>query len=280
MKKYKGFLLMMLCAVLLACAAQAASEFVRAPTKRGFMEADKLAKQYGVELTKGVPLYTPKSPQPLNAYMVTHPECEVGINRSGRYKVSEKGLVPSITDELKEWMVEIEEQSQGLIRFVGSPDNADILIVAKQSYFFHGNYRGGGITSKGYGCSVRLEAVRLTASVKSAVLSMKNTPGKKVSTYSSSEFWMLPPELEETKEFRNFVKTMLGWYGYGAAKGSKGAGVTALKTALVARGLLSEATGAFNAKTKEAIMQLQKMKGLDVTGKVDGKTLLALYYDK
>ncbi len=274
-------LALLLCAVLLAGAAQAAGDFTRTPAKKAYMQAEKLAEQYGIKLTDGLPLYAPKSPQPLNAYMVTHPECEVGINRDGMYKVSEKGLVSSITKYLTEWMGEIEKQSEGAIRFVASPDDADILVVAKQSYFFHGNYQGGGRTVKGYGCRIQLQAQRLTAPGQNTALDMKKTPERTVSTSGGSKFWKHPPELEGTKELQQFVQGILGWYGYGAAQGGKADSVEAVQQALISRGLLEDReSGAFDTPTAEAVKRLQEMKGLETTGKLDEKTLIALYYDE
>lgn len=274
-------LALLLCAVLFVCAGQAADGFTRVPAKKAYMQAEKLAEQYGIKLTDGLPLYAPKSPQPLNAYMVTHPECEVGINRDGMYKVSEKGLVSSITKYLKEWMGEIEKQSEGAIRFVASPDNADILVVAKQSYFFHGNYRGGGRTVKGYGCRVQLQAKRLTVPGQNTALNMKKTPGQRESISGGSKFWKHPPELEGTKELQKFVQDILGWYGYGAVQGGKADSVGAVQQALISRGLLEGGeSGSFDTPTVEAVKRLQEMKGLETTGKLDEKTLIALYYDE
>lgn len=277
---YRFCLALFLCAALLACTVQAAPGLTRVPARQtGYMQAEDLVKQYGIKLTDGLPLYAPKSPQPMNAYMVTHPECEVGINQDGMYKVSEKGLVRSITKYLKEWMGAIEKESQGAIRFVESPGNADILIVAKQSYFFHGNYRGGGRVSKGYGCRISLEAHRLTVSGQNAVLNMKRTPGQRETISGGSEFWKFPPEISETRELQQFVRKILGWYGYGAQQDGKG--VKAVQQALISRGLLEgAASGTFDTQTVKAIKQLQDMKGLEVTGKVDIETLTALYYDE
>lgn len=273
-------LVLLFCAMLFVYAGQAATDFTRVPAKKAYMQAEKLAERYGIELTAdGLPLYTPKCPQPLNAYLVTHPACEVGINRDGMYKVSEKGLVSSITKYLKEWMGEIEKQSEGAIRFVENPDDADILVVAKQSYFFHGNYRGGRRTVKGYGCRVQLQAQRLTVPGQNTVLDKKKTPGRTERTSGGSMFWKSPPELKGTKQLQQFVQTMLGWYGYGAAQGN--GDVKAVQQALISRGLLeSKASGTFDAQTKDAVVRLQEMKGLDATGNVDEKTLIALYYDE
>lgn len=176
-------------------------------------------------------------------------------------------------------MREIEKQSGGAIRFVASPDDADILVVAKQSYFFHGNYRGGGRTAEGYGCRVRLQAQRLTVPGQNAALDMKKTPGRTESISGGSKFWKHPPKLKGTKPLRQFVQTMLGWYGYDAAQGN--GDVKAVQQALMRRGLLQgEASGTFDQATKDAIVRLQEMKGLDATGNVDEKTLIALYYDE
>lgn len=254
----------------------------RAKPGMGFMQADDLAEQYDAKRFNDMPLYMPKSPQPLNAYLATHPDCEVGINKDGMYQVSEKGL-SAIAAYLKEWMGEIREQSRGAIQFVENPDEADILIVARQSYFFHANYRVLGAIAKGYGCRVLLQAKRLTAGEKSpaAVLDLSNVPGDRVSLSGTGDFWMRPPKLKGTDELSQFVNEILIWYGLGAHAAQSEEGAAAVQQALIKRGLLSgKPSGVFDAQTKEAVMQLQALKGLAVTGEVDEKTLIALYYDE
>lgn len=247
---------------------------------RGYMQAEDLAKQYGISLSEsGVPMYTPKSPQPLNAYMVTHPECEVGINKDGMYMVSEKGLVNSITKYLTEWMGEIEEQSQGAIRFVENPDDADIIIVAKQSYFFHADYTGPGIFASGYGSKVTLKAKQLTADRNLASLEMKRTPAQTESVSGSGRFWKYPPELKDSTDLKEFVNEILSWYGYGVMPENQDFRVKALQQTLVQRGLLEQVSGTFDVQTIQAVKQLQASKEMEVTGEVDPLTLIALYYD-
>ena len=69
--------------------------------KPGLNTTQLLAEQYGLEAIE-LFLYTPADPQPLNAYLVTGLDCEVGINKDGMYPVSEKGLVNDITKYLQE----------------------------------------------------------------------------------------------------------------------------------------------------------------------------------
>ena len=122
----------------------------------GYDTAQHLAERYGVELTDGMPVYAPAHPQPLNAYMVTHAECDVGINGDDMYKVSEKGLVDSITEYLEEWIGEIEEASGRTIRFVEDPDSADVLISACQTYKFYATYGQGTYRCSAYSSTVTL----------------------------------------------------------------------------------------------------------------------------
>ena len=128
----------------------------------GFLRAETLAENLGIEMTNGIPLYTPANGQPLNVYMAADPDCEIGIDGDGIYKVSEKGFTPTfvgidalqgmvpsgkmMTDYMGEWRDAIEAESGNIIEFVNDPNLADVLIMVKMTYPLHGMY------SIGWGC--------------------------------------------------------------------------------------------------------------------------------
>ena len=246
--------------------------------------AASLAKTYGVKLKKGVPLYTPKSAQPLNAYLVTHNDCQVGIDGDGMYKVNEKGLAGDFEEDLSTWAQAIEEESDYIIRFVEKPDDADILVSACQTFRYVGKYKEQGSNNKAkvYSNTLNLEAYLLSNPSRSTSMSVTNKPGKTVSaSVGTTTIWMLAPEVKETKKLSNFVDSILKWYGLGAKKGSASKLVKPVQTALAQRGYLtSKIDGKFGAKTETALKLLQKDYGLKETGKVDRATLLALYYNQ
>lgn len=217
----KKLLPIALCFLLALCGLTAHGE-QNAPTtnvqyvkngKYAYAQSEYLLEKYDITLTDGLPIYTPASPQPLKAFLATHKDCEVGINHDGMYKVKDKGLVKSITKYLEEWQKEITAQSSGAIQFVENPDDADILIVACQSYEFYGKYRGGGVTSSGYSCRIVLEARKLTAPYASATLNQIRKPSSTESTSGGAKFWKYPPEIENTPALETFVSEILAWYG-------------------------------------------------------------------
>ena len=247
---------------------------------RGYEQAEVLAEKYGIPLTDGRPLYAPARPQPMNAYMVTHPDCRVGIDLDDMYPVSQTGLIPEITEYLERWMDDIEAQSGGLIRFVADPNDADVLVVALQSYRVYGEYSGGGLSATGYSCSVTLTAVQLSDPENSFSVTETSKPGDTVSLLGGERFWKTPPDLADTEELAALTDAVLGWYGLGAKKGSRGAGVKRLQQSLIDRGFLKDrADGDFGGKTEAAVKALQEYRGLEPTGEVDRDTLRAVYYD-
>lgn len=284
--RFLGLLLVLGLLCSLASGIAESSAVVPGPARdtastTGYMQAQDLAKKMGVSLQNGIAFYTPADPQPMNAYMITHEDCQVGINKDGMYKVSEKGLVSSITKYLKEWMGEITEQSKGAIRFVSDPARADILISVKQTYSFYGTYRGSGRTSSGYSCKIQFDAYQLTDTANHAVLSATKTPGQRETTGGGAKFWKLPPELKDTDKLAAFVKEILGWYGFGAMTNGPKDAAFAVRRALIDRGLLSKnAGGAFDTRMKNAVEKLQAEYGLKQTGTVEEMTLIALYYDR
>jgi peptidoglycan hydrolase-like protein with peptidoglycan-binding domain len=72
----------------------------------------------------------------------------------------------------------------------------------------------------------------------------------------------------------------MGWYGYGARKGSKGASVKRIQQCLIDRGFLGGgADGSFGPKTETAVNALQAACGLVETGFVDARTLTEIYFN-
>ena len=283
MKHLRIFALALAAALLLAGAGLGEAAFgpglIRTAAGRGCEQAAALAEKYGVALTDDRPLYVPARPQPMNAFMVTHPDCQVGIDGDGMYLVREKGLIPEITGYLERWMGDIEAASGGAIRFVADPDDADVLIVAKQSYDFYGEYAGSGLTAQGYACTVGLTAVQLTHPENRYGVTETRRPEDTVSLRSDAPFWKTPPELSGTDKLDMLVENILGWYGLGARNGSKGDGVRALQQALIDRGFLNDrADGQFGPKSEAALKLLQERCGLEQSGAADVQTLVAAYY--
>ena len=253
----------------------------RAAAGRGYAQASDLDARYGVPVSDGVTLYAPDDPQPMNAYMVTAPACQVGIDRDDMYSVSEKGLIPEIAGYLAEWMGEIEAASGGLIRFVDDPDEADVLVTACQSYKYYGQYSGAGLDAESYSCTVAIEARQLSNPARKCGFSRTRKPEDTVTLRGGGRFWKTPPELENTDELAAFAGQIAGWYGFGAQKGSRGDGVARLQQALVDRGYLDDAAdGDFGPRTEAALMRLQADYGLEQTGVADIRTTLAAYYDR
>lgn len=265
----------------------------------GFLRAETLAENLGIEMTNGIPLYTPANGQPLNVYMAADPDCEIGIDGDGIYKVSEKGFTPTfvgidalqgmvpsgkmMTDYMGEWRDDIEAESGNIIEFVNDPNLADVLIMVKMTYPLHGMYSigWGSPNIEGYACKVQMTAYKLSNPDQQISISRANTPADEERISSSSKFWKYPPEFEDTEELTNLVDTILGWYGAGAQEGSNGEGVRAAQQSLIDRHFLEgSADGSFGPATAEAVRKLQEYSGLEQTGIIDDQTLLAIYFDQ
>ena len=284
MKRKTIFLLALAALLTLSVAVQAdvtaGQGLDRVEAAKGYEQAEVLAARLDVGLTDGVPLYTPTHAQPLNAYMVVDPQCEVGIDRDDMYPVSEKGLIPEITDCLDRWIDDIQQASAGAIRFVADPNDADILVSARQSFKRYGEYSGGGMSAEGYACTVTLTGRQLSDTDNTASLVLTNAPQNTVTLRGNGRFWKTAPQLTGTDKLDAFVKTVMGWYGYGARKGSKGASVKRIQQCLIDRGFLGGgADGSFGPKTETAVNALQAAFGLVETGFVDARTLTEIYFN-
>ena len=235
-------ILLLLSLLPLAALGESESRFApgleRGPAYTGYAKYSDFSKKHSIASIAD-PRYTPELAKPLNAYIITHPSCMVGINRSGMYKVEDKGLVNDITKYLNEWANEITEASQGAIRFTSFPDQVDILLVADQRFVYKGQYRGGGKVVKGHTCKITLTAYRLTNDAQSYSITKSNVPGKSVSINGSGDFWMYPPEFKDSKELKSLVQNIMGWYGYDTAQGKNGPGVESARKALIDRGYLT-----------------------------------------
>ena len=277
-------ILLLLSLLPLAALGESESRFApgleRGPAYTGYARYSDFSKKHSIASIAD-PRYTPELAKPLNAYIITHPSCMVGINRSGMYKVEDKGLVKDITKYLNEWANEITEASQGAIRFTSFPDQVDILLVADQRFVYKGQYRGGGKVVKGHTCKITLTAYRLTNDAQSYSITKSNVPGKSVSINGSGDFWMYPPEFKDSKELKSLVQNIMGWYGYDTAQGKNGPGVESARKALIDRGYLKAEPGiSFDKDMEAAVRLLQADYGLKETGEIDRATLVALYYDK
>ena len=277
-------ILLLLSLLPLAALSESESRFApgleRGPAYTGYARYSDFSKKHSIASIAD-PRYTPELAKPLNAYIITHPSCMVGINRSGMYKVEDKGLVNDITKYLNEWANEITEASQGAIRFTSFPDQVDILLVADQRFVYKGQYRGGGKVVKGHTCKITLTAYRLTNDAQSYSITKSNVPGKSVSINGSGDFWMYPPEFKGSKELKSLVQNIMGWYGYDTAQGKNGPGVESARKALIDRGYLKAEPGiSFDKDMEAAVRLLQADYGLKETGEIDRATLVALYYDK
>ena len=284
MRRKTIFLLALAALLALSVAVQAdviaGQGLDRVEAAKGYEQAEALAARLGVGMTDGVPLYTPAHAQPLNAYMVVDPQCEVGIDRDDMYPVSEKGLIPEITDCLDRWIDDIEKASAGAIRFVADPDDADVLVSARQSFMRHGEYSGGGMSAEGYACTVTLTARQLSDTGNTAGLALTSAPQDTVTLRGNGRFWKIAPQLAGTDKLDAFVKTVMGWYGYGARNGSKGAAVKRIQQCLIDRGFLDGgADGSFGPKTETAVNALQAARGFVETGFVDARTLTEIYFN-
>ena len=281
----KVFCLILLLALLpLAALGESESRFApgleRGPAYTGYSSYDEFTKKHEIKSASD-PRYTPEIAKPLNAYIITHPDCMVGINRSGMYKVRDKGLVNDITKYLNEWANEITDASKGAIRFTSFPDQVDILLVADQRFVYKGQYRGGGKVVKGHTCKITLTAYRLTNASQEYSITKSNVPGQSVSINGSGDFWMYPPEFKDSKELKSLVQNIMGWYGYDTAQGKNGPGVESARKALIDRGYLTAEPGiSFDKDMEAAVRLLQADYGLKETGEIDRATLVGLYYDK
>ena len=275
-------LILMLCILLPAAVLgeEHSAGLSRVEGRLGYMTYSQLMARYGIE-DGGDDWYAPADPQPLNAYMVTGQGCMVGITRSGMYKVEEKGLVNDITKHLSTWATNIITASGGAIRFVNDPDQADLMIIATQTFPAKGLYRAGSQTVTGHSSRIELTAVKLTEPRQITSITKSNVPGQTVSINGGGNFWMYPPKFEGSSELAELVSVVMRWYGYSAHNGGKGGPVDTARQALISRGYLQgEPEAPFDDAMEAAIRQLQADYGLEETGVIDRPTLLAIYYDR
>ena len=249
----------------------------RAEGRLAYQTTDELAALYGIAKDAEHPVYTPKVPEPMNAYLAIDPASEISISGDGLYPFSTE-QIRYLSPRLEEWAEEIEDESLGAIQFVGSPDEADILIVARQTFPFS-SYYGYARNVRGYSCRVELNAYRLSDPSQTARLYKRNDPPSTVSIRAgSTTFWQNPPELEGSKELEAFVTEILGWYGYGIGEEAV---TLALQQALLSRGAYAgPADGQDSPALRYAVKQFQYQLGLPATGYADKATLAALYYSE
>jgi peptidoglycan hydrolase-like protein with peptidoglycan-binding domain len=127
---------------------------------------------------------------------------------------------------------------------------------------------------------VSLTGRQLSDTDNTASLVLTNAPQNTVTLRGNGRFWKTAPQLAGTDKLDAFVKTVMGWYGYGARKGSKGASVKRIQQCLIDRGFLDGgADGSFGPKTENAVNALQAAFGLVETGFVDARTLIEIYFN-
>lgn len=287
----KKAMLLLLTAAILACCMNAGAEVLsrplpgldRADYLKYCMRAIDLAEEKGVGLTKGFALYTPMDPQPLNAYMVTGMGCMYSTNH-------EMLSVDSATEEdwhgwfrpaLKDWMGDIYETSNGGIRFVKDPDQAEILITVVQYFEKSGSYKGSnGAIVSGYACYLSFAAHNLITG-QSIGVSFSYIPGEKETVRGGGDFWLLPGNIRNTEQLKQFTDTIMGWYGYGAEKGDNPEGLKLFQQALINRGFMDgDATGVFDDNTVQAVLYLEKLYRLPESDSIDVPVLTAAYYNR
>ena len=248
-------------------------------------DAQAVADRYGISLKDGVPLYTPSDPQPLCAYIVLDSRCEAGLTQGGIQAVTSGTMPGELLNAVQACARKIHEYSEGMVRFVKDPDQADILISVLQSYSFKGDYASsGGGKAKGYSCKLTLTAYQLTYPAYTVSVSETNTPADSVRLSGGGTFWMDTPELYKNAQLPSFSETILYWYGYkkDRAIGPKDRhDLTRLMETLAARGYYSGKLSGFkDTDVTEAIRALQTGSGIIPTGKTtDLFTLSAVYFD-
>ncbi len=221
-----------------------------------------------------LPLYTPQTPQPMNAYLIIGDGCEFAVSNDGIYPLEEPAQIDQrLSGLLEEWAGEIEEASLGCLRFVGIPDEADILVSVCQTFPFSGNYSGN---VKGYACQVTLKACQLTNPDHTVEARKKKSPPQSVSVrLGSTRFWEKPPEMKDSPELARFVSLILGWYGCE----DRIPDLDAAQRALRELGLFDRpADGEDSAAFRYAVRSLQERHGLKPDGRIDKATALAMYY--
>ena len=258
----------------------------RVPASVGYDIYASLAKKYGIRNyinTKWQVLgYVAPDACPLNAYIVTHPNFDVRIETWGARSGLSNSLDSEVIGYLKTWAQNIEDASQGAIRFVDDPDKADILVVAEQNLVPSGTYKNGNRTADGYASSVTLYAMKLSEPFSNASATKSKSPSRQVVINAGSRhFWATPPTFRGSEELKRLVERILGWYGYQDSWDPGKADAAPARQALIDRGYLVESAAAgFDDEMKAAVMRLQADYGLEQTGSIDRVTLIALYYDK
>ena len=226
--------------------------------------ASTLYSKYGAKKKKGLPIYKPASPQPLNVLITT---------ASGHTKYYMES-----TDNLDDWVNDIINASQGLLRVVTAPKQADVMITILRKYNKVMYRSSSGKKVAVYNCTMTISAVMLSnTSLKISVTRKNIAPDSfRVSVGTTSYY-----ESDPYFELSSFMTKILRWYGLDCKKGSKGAGAKRVQQALKARKLYTgKIDGTFNAKCEEALKKFQESIGNDPTGVVDRDTLVLLYYDE
>lgn len=237
---------------------------VRAQASVKVYSAKSLVSKYKAKKKKGIPLYKPSAPQPLNVLLAT---------ADGHVKLNIDG-----PDNLDEWADRLVTASQGALRVVASPDQAEVLLTFLRKYPKRTYHTKSGKKVPVYDCTMTITATLLTDTKKQASLSDKNIAPNSYKIPSDAIAGMQPEP--EFAKFPSLVSKILDWYGLNCKQGSKGDGVKRVQQALKTRAFYSgKISGAFDAASEQALKAFQQSLGLDPTGTVDRETLVWLYYD-
>ena len=237
---------------------------VRAQASLKVYPAKSLVSKYKAKKKKGIPLYKPSAPQPLNVLLAT---------ADGHVKHSLDG-----PDNLEEWADRLVTASQGALRVVASPDQAEVLITVLRKYPKKMYRTKSGRKVPVYNCTMTITATLLTDTKKQSSLSDKTVAPDSFKIHANATASIEPdPNFDKLP---SLVDKILGWYGLNCRQGSKGDGVKRVQQALKTRAFYSgKISGAFDAASEQALKAFQESLGLEPTGTVDRETMVWLYYD-
>lgn len=237
---------------------------VRAQASLKVYPAKSLVSKYKAKKKKGIPLYKPSAPQPLNVLITT---------ADGHVKHSLDG-----PDNLEEWAERIVNASQGALRVVDEPGQAEVLITVLRKYPKKMYRTKGGRKVPVYNCAMTITATLLTDTKKQSSLSDKTVAPDSFKIHANATASIEPdPNFDKLP---SLVDKILGWYGLNCRQGSKGDGVKRVQQALKTRQFYAgKISGTFDAASEQALKAFQESLGLEPTGTVDRETMVWLYYD-
>ena len=242
-----------------------------------------LAEQLGMEVSALRDSFVPSSARPMNACLVVSNDSESAKDQTEILKIREAGLMPVYTDYIKETMTAFTKASGGLIRFVGDPQQADLLFCVRTYYGNGKTYRRSGYASTvtGYSGCLAIEVIRLTGTRSRTSQCWENRlRNRETVNWSMTRFWKELPVITNSDKTKDMVNTILSWYGFPADRPDPES-VTALQEQLSDHLYLEKnPDGVFDVETAVAVRRLQEDAGIPVTGVVNRLTLLSAYYSR